>query len=507
MVLWRMISIPGKASAAMAAKDEKLGFVALARFGFGARGDGDLAAASLDPRGFLRAELDQPGAALLAGPGLPSGDAALQTLFAEEDARKAERDKLAQEIAAHPKSAEMPAMQPATESGAQSGNTPANMQPAKPPPRPPSPDQMFFRADAHARFNHAFIARAGMVERLVAFWSNHFAISVAKGGPTRAAAGPFEREAIRPYVLGKFGDMLLAVESHPAMLFYLDNQQSFGPESPAGQKQKRGRNENLGREILELHTLGVDGGYSQSDVIALSNMLTGWRFAGREGKLGTPGSFIFQANVHEPGAQSLLGADFTGGGEDQARAALLSLAARPETARHIASKLAKHFIADAPPQALVDRLAQTFLKTNGDLHAVSLALIDSPEAFAAPPTKMRTPWEFCVSGARLVGRAPDDAGPVLSSLSMLGQPLWQPPGPNGFSDDSAAWASPEGLKIRLDLASQWANRLKDPPDPRELLEMAFGSGASEETRKTVARAETKAQGLALLLMSPEAQRR
>jgi uncharacterized protein (DUF1800 family) len=301
--------------------------------------------------------------------------------------------------------------------------------------------------------------------------------------------------------------MLLAVESHPAMLFYLDNQQSFGPDSPAGQKQNRGRNENLGREILELHTLGVNGGYSQSDVIALSNMLTGWRFAGREGKSGTPGAFIFQANIHEPGEQKLLGADYGQTGQDQAQAALLALARRPETARHLAGKLAKHFVADAPPQALVDRLAQVYLRSDGDLRAVSLALIDSPQAFSAPPTKMRTPWEFCVASARLLGRAPDDAGAVLSSLAMLGQPLWQPPGPNGFPDDSAAWSSPEGLKIRLDLASQWANRLRDPPDPRELLDIAFGAGASNETRNTVARAETRAQGLALLLMAPEAQRR
>jgi uncharacterized protein (DUF1800 family) len=480
----------------MAVPDERLGFVALTRFGFGARGDGDLAAASLDPRGFFRSELEAPGAALLAGPGLPNGNTALQTLFAEEDAQKAAREKLAQDIAAQKTAPETATPPPAME-----------MPPAKPAPKPPSADQLFFRADAHARFNHAFMARAGMVERLVAFWSNHFAISVTKGGPTRAGAGAFEREAIRPHVLGRFSDMLLAVESHPAMLFYLDNQQSFGPDSPAGQKQNRGRNENLGREILELHTLGVNGGYSQSDVIALSNMLTGWRFAGREGKLGTPGSFVFQANIHQPGAQKLLDADYPQRGQDQAQAALLGLARRPETARHLATKLAKHFIADAPPKTLVDRLAQTFSKTDGDLHAVSMALIDSPEALAAPPTKMRTPWEFCVASARLLGRAPDDAGPVLSSLSMLGQPLWQPPGPNGFADESAAWSSPEGMKIRLDLASQWTNRLKDPPDPRELLEAAFGAAASPETQKAVARAETKAQGLALLLMAPEAQRR
>ena len=346
-----------------------------------------------------------------------------------------------------------------------------------------------------------------MVERLVAFWSNHFAISLAKGGPTRVSAGAFEREAIRPFVLGRFSDMLLAVESHPAMLFYLDNQQSFGPDSPAGQKQNRGRNENLGREILELHTLGVNGGYSQSDVIALSNMLTGWRFAGRDGKLGPPGSFVFQANVHEPGPQRLLGGDYPQGAQDQAEAALLALARRPETARHLATKLAKHFVADAPPPALVDRLAQVFVKTDGDLHAVALALIDAPEAWLAPATKMRTPWEYCLASARLLGWSPDDPGPILSSLSMLGQPLWQPPGPNGFPDDSAAWASPEGMKIRLDLAALWANRLRDPPDPRETLDAGFGAAASPETRQTVARAETRAQGLALLLMAPEAQRR
>ena len=464
----------------MVANDEKAGFLALSRFGFGPRGDGDLAAASLDPRGFLRAEIEQPGAALLAGPGLPDSNIALQSMFAEQDAEKAAREKMA----------------------------PPGAQPEQPqPPKPPSPQQMFYRAEALARFRRAFAARAGLVERLVAFWSNHFAVSVAKGGPTRAAAGAMEREAIRPHVLGRFADMLLAVESHPAMLYFLDQQQSVGPGSQVGQKQNRGRNENLGREILELHTLGVASGYSQADVIALANMLTGWRFAGRDGKLVEPGTFVFQANAHEPGAQNMLGADYPQAGADQAQAALLALARRPETARHIGFKLARHFVADAPPAALVERLAQTFLRTDGDLRAVTLALIDSPEAFDAPPTKMRLPWEFVVGSARLLGMSPDNPGPILGPLNMLGQPLWQPGGPNGFAEDSATWASPDGVKIRLDLASQWANKLHEAPDPRELLDAAFGAAASPETRQTVARAETKAQGLALLLMAPEAQRR
>ncbi|WP_374546061.1 DUF1800 family protein [Rhodoblastus sp.] len=500
----------------MPAKDEKAGFIALSRFGFGSRGDGDLAAASLDPRGFLRAEIEPPGAALLAGPGLPDSNAALQILFAQQDAEKAAREMkaaLAQTASnpSQPAAAPQDAPQIIVLAPQAPANPPPNAAmtpPANPaPPKPPSPQQIIFRAEALARFRRAYEARAGLVERLVAFWSNHFALSMSKGGPTSITAGVFEREAIRPHVLGRFADMLLAAESHPAMLFYLDAQQSVGPDSPVGTKQNRGRNENLGREILELHTLGVNGGYSQADVIALSDMLTGWRFAGRDQKFGPPGAFIFQANVHEPGAQKLLGADYPPGAVDQAQAALLALARRPETARHLAFKLAKHFVADAPPPVLVERLAQVFLTTDGDLRAVTLALIDAPESFAAPPMKMRDPWEFVVASARLLGHAPDEPGPVISALDMLGQPLWRPPGPNGFPDDAAAWASPDGIRTRLDLASQWAIRLRDPPDPRELCDAALGAAASPETRQAVSRAETRPQGLALLLMAPEAQRR
>lgn len=520
---------------AMAVSDQKAGFIALSRFGFGPRGDGDIDAAGLDPRGFLRAEIEQPGAALLSGPGLPDASSALQTLFAQQDAEKAAREMkaaLAQaapgQLAAIPQPAvgpgnappssahimvlASPAPQPqAAQAGAPNqAMTPPSPNPSPPnpsPQKPPSPQQLIFRAEALARFRRAFSARAGIVERLVAFWSNHFALSMSKGGATSVNAGVFEREAIRPHVLGKFSDMLLAAESHPAMLFYLDAQQSIGPDSPAGLKQNRGRNENLGREILELHTLGVNGGYSQADVVALSNMLTGWRFASRDARLGPPGAFAFQGNSHQPGAQKLLGADYPPGAAEQAQTALLSLARRPETARHLAFKLAKHFIADAPPQALLDKLTQVYLATDGDLRAVTIALIDAPESFSAPATKMRDPWEFVVASARLLGHAPDEPGPVVSALDMLGQPLWRSPGPNGFPDDSAAWASPDGMKTRLDLAAQWAIRLRDAPDPRELLDAAFGVAASPETRQTVSRADTKPQGLALLLMAPEAQRR
>ena len=185
---------------------------------------------------------------------------------------------------------------------------PEPMQPnAKPPPQPPNVIQKTFRAEALARIQRATMADCGFIERLVAFWSNHFCISANKGGLARMWAGSFEREAIRPLVLGRFADMLKAVEQHPAMLFFLDNQQSLGPDSRAGINRKRGLNENLAREIMELHTLGVDGGYTQDDVTSLARIITGWTFAGRQGQLGTPGTFVFNANAHQPGPQRVLG--------------------------------------------------------------------------------------------------------------------------------------------------------------------------------------------------------
>ncbi len=184
-----------------------------------------------------------------------------------------------------------------------------------------------------------------MSKQLVAFWSNHFCISANKGELARIWAGAFEREAIRPHVLGRFGDMLKAVEQHPAMLFFLDNQQSIGPESRAGLNRKRGLNENLAREIMELHTLGVHGGYTQEDVTSLARIITGWTFAGREGRLGSPGTFAFNANAHEPGPQKLLGKTYEDTGLGQGEAALADIAHHPSTARFVATKFVRHFVA------------------------------------------------------------------------------------------------------------------------------------------------------------------
>jgi uncharacterized protein (DUF1800 family) len=291
------------------------------------------------------------------------------------------------------------------------------------------------------------------------------------------------------------------------MLFFLDNQQSLGPDSRAGQNRKRGLNENLAREIMELHTLGVGGGYTQDDVTSLARIITGWTFAGRQGQLGSPGTFVFNENAHQPGEQRLLGKTYADSGLAQGEAALADIARHPSTAKFIATKFARHFVADDPPQALVARLQEAFRKSDGDLRLLAATLVDSDEAWRLPPTKIRSPYEYLVAAGRLLAQIPDEPSRYLGGLNLLGQPLWTPAGPNGFADTNAAWAAPEGMKLRLDIAAQIASRLGDNVDPRELLELVAADAASVETRRTIERAETRQQALALLLMSPEFQRR
>jgi uncharacterized protein (DUF1800 family) len=515
------------------ARDPQAALVALNRFGFGARGGaaGDLINAASDPRGFVKAELNRPGGVMLEMPGLQPTPALAELVFAYQA-----EVKLAREAAVKPSAAASEAMPPATDAKAprrnpslnnaaaeMSGKMPAMeksganaptqstdaMQPnaAKPPAQPLNVIQKTYRTEALARLQRAMIADCGFTERLVTFWSNHFCISANKGELGRMWAGAFEREAIRPHVLGSFGDMLKAVEQHPAMLFFLDNQQSLGPDSRAGQNRKRGLNENLAREIMELHTLGVGSGYSQDDVTSLARIITGWTFAGRQGQLGPPGNFVFNANAHQPGPQRLLGKTYEDTGVAQGEAALADIARHPATAKFIATKFARHFVADEPPPALVARLQEVFQKSDGDLRALATALVDSDEAWQAPLTKLRSPYEFLVATGRLLAQIPDDPTRYLGGLNLLGQPLWSPAGPNGFPDTNAAWAAPEGMKLRLDISAQVASRLGDNVDPRDLLQLVAADAASGETRRTIERAESRQQALALLLMSPEFQRR
>jgi len=514
-------------------RDSQAALIALHRFGFGARGgaSGDFVNAASDPRGFVKAELLRPTGALLEAPGLQATPALAQAAFAYQREVKQAREAAAKSgqgapppedkpqrrnLSLNANAMEMAASQPATKaadnaSGGVAAAAPETMQPnaAKPQAeaQPPNVIQKTFRAEALARLQRAVLADCGVTERLVAFWSNHFCISAGKGQLDRIWAGAFEREAIRPHVLGRFADMLMAVEQHPAMLFFLDNQQSLGPDSRAGLNRKRGLNENLAREIMELHTLGVSGGYTQDDVTSLARIITGWTFVGRQGILGEPGSFVFNANAHEPGPQQLLGKTYPAGGVEQGEAALADIARHSSTAKFIATKLARHFVADDPPLALVARLAETFSKTDGDLKAVSLALVDSNEAWSAPLTKMRNPYDYLVATGRLLAHVPEDPGPYLGGLNVLGQPLWSPAGPNGFPDTAAAWAAPEGMKLRLDIAAQLSSHVGNAVDARDLLEFAFADAASIDTRRTIERAESRQQALALLLMSPEFQRR
>lgn len=506
------------------ARDPKGALVALNRFGLGGRGaaSGDFESAASDPRGFVRAELAKPNVALLAAPELTATPQLAELLFAyrkEVQAQRAAAKRAPDDAMAVPSPAaqqrsltmampEAGAAEPmASQSLAGSQASATQTARSEQPPQPLNIIQKTYRAEALARIQRAILSDVGFVERLVAFWSNHFCISANKGEHARIWAGSFEREAIRPHVLGRFADMLRAVEQHPAMLFFLDNQQSLGPNSRAGLNRGKGLNENLAREIMELHTLGVGSGYSQADVTSLARIITGWTFAGPQRRLGAPGSFIFNANAHEPGVHVLLGRSYEESGVKQGEAALDDLARHPSTAKFVATKLVRHFVADDPPQALIGQLADTFRKSDGNLGAVTMALLGSDEAWTAPLTKFRTPYEFLVAAGRMMVAVPVEPGRYLGPLNVLGQPLWSPAGPNGFADTAAVWASPEGMKLRLDIAAQFASRTGDGVEPRDLLGVVAGDAASADTVAAIDRAESRKQAMALLLMSPEFQRR
>ena len=369
-----------------------------------------------------------------------------------------------------------------------------------------------------ARLDSALSTDSPFVERLVHFWANHFAVSVDKI-PVIGLAGLLEFEAIRPHVLGKFSDLLLAVEQHPAMLLYLDQAQSIGPNSQAdaffarrGGKQ-RGLNENLAREIMELHTLGVRTGYTQADVTEFARALTGWTVAGigrgPAARLigGTPGQFQFAELIHEPGDRTIMGRRYRQDGEAQAKAILLDLAASPATAKHLSNKLARHFAGDDPPPALVARLSKAYLESGGDLPTVYRALINSPEPWAPQPVKFKTPWEWSVSALRAVGSRDLEPRMAANVLRQLGQPTWQPGSPAGWDDIAASWAGPDALVRRVEIAQRISDKAAATVDARALAEKLYPGSLSEQTRTAIARAESPAEGLALLLVSPEFVRR
>jgi uncharacterized protein (DUF1800 family) len=473
--------------------------LALHRFGFGPARDA-IAAIAGDPRGALIADLDRPRAGQIVDADLPTSAQAARAVFdfrAEEQARQKVAQRARREAAA--RRAAMPADN--NMMGADGDQASADI--AAPENRdaaPPLPRQLFLN-EAKARIDAAVGSDIGFAERLVWFWSNHFCISADK---IVSMVGPYEREAIRPHVLGRFADMLLAVESHPAMLFYLDNVESLGPNSIAGINRDRGLNENLAREILELHTLGVRSGYTQADVTSLAKVLTGWTWIPMVGNPEHGGQFVFNRRMHEPGAQVVLGKSYPESGVEQGRAVLADLARHPATARHIATKLARHFVADEPPPALVDRLARAFDDTGGDLKAIAVALVTADEAWTAERSKFKPPSEWLTGMVRLTG-VPTVPARMVGGQALLGEPLWRPPAPNGFSDMQSAWI--DGIAQRLDIVNDFSTRVGDRMDPMQLLDEGLGPLASRETRETIARAESRSQALALLLMAPEFLRR
>ena len=376
--------------------------------------------------------------------------------------------------------------------------------------------QALYRDAVQARAQSALTASAPFVERLVHFWSNHFCVS-ADNPQISAYAGAFERDAIRPHVLGLFADMLLAVEQHPAMLIYLNQLSSIGPDSPAAQRadqrdpnRRLGLNENLGREIMELHTLGVRSGYTQNDVTEFSRALTGWTVdglgPGSQGQ-GNPDGFAFRPRLHEPGSRTILERRYDEPGEGQASAALADFARAPATATHVATKLARHFAGDTPPPSLVTHLAATFQTTHGDLPSLYHALIASPEPWAPVPLKFKTPWEWIISALRGLGR--DDLGSMQGAgvQAQLGQPVWRPGSPAGWDDAAASWAAPDALLRRVEFAARLAAPLADRLDARSIGARLIPASLSTATTEQIMRAESPTSALALLLVSPDFLRR
>jgi uncharacterized protein (DUF1800 family) len=386
-----------------------------------------------------------------------------------------------------------------------------------------------------ARFDLGFSTSRPFAERLVWFWNNHFTISTQNAG-TASLAGAYEREAIRPFIAAKFEDMLVAVATHPAMLVYLNNAQSIGPDSRAGEMSRRGLNENFGRELMELYSLGVNGGYTQADVIALAKLLTGWsigtgqpegggRFfrVNQVGRIsddelhrdtGISSGFRYFENRHEPGRVSLRGKTYSDGYAG-GRAAIHDLAHDPATARFIAGKFAVHFISDTPPPESVARLEKIFRDTGGDLKALAVAVVEDPAAWTPGPGKMRTPVEYVTAAYRLLNLPQEQNSQrqtlaAMQACRLMGQFPMAAPSPKGWSDQSQDWSGPDAVLSRIAFARQLASRLPQNFAVGQVVRLAdnaLGPRLSTATRKGVSAAADAGEALALLLSSPELQRR
>lgn len=353
------------------------------------------------------------------------------------------------------------------------------------------------------------VARDALRERLTAFWADHFTV-IARGGPYRHMVTPFVADAIRPHVTGRFGDMVKAVVQHPMMLTYLEQSRSLGPLSPAGLRTGKGLNENLGRELLELHLVGAQGGYDQADVTQMAELLTGLTYAPTEGVRYNP-------QRAEPGSEVVMGRRY---GADatlaMVEAALDDLALRPETAAHIARKLAVHFVSDAPDADLVVTMTRTFLDSGGDLLAVTGAMLRHPAAWTPDRQKVRQPLMFIAGSLRALGvRADrimalsqqDFTRHVMGPLQLMGQPWERPIGPDGWAEAPGAWITPQALAGRITWAmTSPAFFAETLPDPRTFVATAVGPAAPQALTFAAAAAESIPDGIGLVLTAPAFQR-
>ena len=460
-------------------RDSEAATIATNRFGLGAR-PGEIAACAGDPRGWLAAQL-KGTPPLIRDPGL-EGTATMVATIDKVRAQNREA-KAAAAVNAVVKLGEI-------------------YRPA-------------YVGEVAARLRQAVTTDRPFLERITQFWSNHFAVSVDKA-VVLGVAGSYEREAIRPHVLGSFAQLLLAVERHPAMLLYLDNFRSVGPDSMlAGRAQERtgktlGINENLAREIMELHTLGVNGGYTQADVTAFAKVITGWSI-GAAGKGiaggGQPGEFFFRTNIHEPATQTVMGKRYAQQGQAQGEAVLLDLARNSATAQHIATQLARHFIADDPPIEAINRLARVFNRSDGDLPSVYRALIAEEAVWSRPLSKYKTPNDYVISAWRALQMPVDDPRNVAPLFANLGQRVWSPNSPAGWPDRSADWDGASALMQRLRWADEIGQRLGGSINAVQLAPQVLGASLSDNTRLALSRAASAAQAVTLLIAAPEFMRR
>ena len=439
--------------------------IAFHRFGLGAKPGGP-ARIGGNPMAALRAEIENPNVALITNPNLPTYAEA-----AFESGKGFERSE-----AVH-------------------------------------------RREIDARIDKQMQVEVGFVERLVIFWNNHFSMSINKDDAVRGMMGQLERDVIRKNVLGKFSNMLLGVMKHPAMLAFLDNADSIGPDSPIGKSWHVGFNENLAREVMELHTIGSGGGYTEDDVTAFARILTGWSYVrGWEadgkwngGNDNNRGRFLYRANWHEPGPIRFRGKVYPARGIQQGVMALQDLARSPATAEHIAFKLVRHFITDEPTAAMVDPLKNKFIATGGDLREVALELLRLPQAWSLPLAKLRTPYEATIAQFRALGTRykGDEYWAFYETLRSLRQSLWECPSPEGFPDETPYWLDPDGMTIRLDTAllSAWVYGPRFKGEAAALATKLFDRALSSETRERIAGAGDKAFALTIMFASPEFQRR